>query len=78
VRSGGVDVVSGSGGDIVNRFTIKQDICVGCNLCSLVCPVSDCISMKEVDTGKPVMSWNEYQTMLEAGKIEKIGPPEHV
>jgi len=25
--------------DVVNRFTIKQEVCVGCNLCSLVCPV---------------------------------------
>ena len=78
VRSGGVEVLAGSGGDIVNRFTIKQDTCVGCNLCSLVCPVSDCISMKEVDTGKPVMSWNQYQKMLEAGKIDKIAPQAHV
>jgi dihydropyrimidine dehydrogenase (NAD+) subunit PreA len=78
MRSGGVEVLAGSGGDIVNRFTIKQDTCVGCNLCSLVCPVSDCISMKEVDTGKPVMSWNQYQKMLEAGKIDKIAPQAHV
>jgi dihydropyrimidine dehydrogenase (NAD+) subunit PreA len=78
VHSGGVEVLPGSGGDVVNRFTIKQDTCVGCNLCSLVCPVTDCISMNEVDTGKPVMSWDEYQRMLEAGKIDKIAPPMHV
>jgi dihydropyrimidine dehydrogenase (NAD+) subunit PreA len=77
VRSGGIEVLPGSGGDIVNRFTIKQDLCVGCNLCSLVCPVDGCISMVEVDTGKPVMPWNEYQKKLAAGQIEKIGPPTH-
>jgi dihydropyrimidine dehydrogenase (NAD+) subunit PreA len=77
VRSGGIDVLPGSGGDIVNRFTVKQDLCVGCNLCSLVCPVDGCISMIEVDTGKPVMPWNEYQKKLAAGQIEKIVPPTH-
>ena len=31
---------------------ISEDDCVGCNLCSLVCPVDDCITMVPVDTGK--------------------------
>jgi hypothetical protein len=34
--------------------------------------------MKEVDTGKPRLSWNEYQALLTEGKMEKIRPPEHV
>jgi len=33
--------------------------CVGCNLCALVCPVADCITMVEVDTGLAPQSWNE-------------------
>src|SRR3954464_13206390 len=37
-RSGGVDVLPGAGGDVINLFTIKQHTCVGCNMCSLVCP----------------------------------------
>lgn len=77
-RSGGIDVLPGAGGDTINVFTIKQDMCVGCNLCSLVCPVEGCISMKEVDTGRSSMSWNEYQAKLAAGNVEKIQPPEHV
>jgi dihydropyrimidine dehydrogenase (NAD+) subunit PreA len=77
-HSGGVPVLPGAGDGTVNRFTIKQDTCVGCNLCSLVCPVSGCITMKEVDTGKPPMSWNEYQKLLAEGKVEKIQPPAHV
>jgi dihydropyrimidine dehydrogenase (NAD+) subunit PreA len=76
--SGGVEVLAGAGDGTVNRFTIKQNTCVGCNLCSLVCPVSGCITMKEVDTGKAPMSWNEYQKGLAAGTVEKIRPPEHV
>jgi dihydropyrimidine dehydrogenase (NAD+) subunit PreA len=78
LRSGGVEVLPGTGGDTINVYTIKQDICVGCNLCSLVCPVESCITMKEVDTGKPPMTWNEYQAWLAEGKVEKIQPPEHV
>jgi dihydropyrimidine dehydrogenase (NAD+) subunit PreA len=77
-RSGGFEVVPGAGGDAINVYHIKEDSCVGCNLCSLVCPVERCISMKEINTGKPVMSWNDYQAMLTSGKIDKIQPPEHV
>jgi dihydropyrimidine dehydrogenase (NAD+) subunit PreA len=77
-RSGGVEVLPGAGGDTINVYTIKQDMCVGCNLCSLVCPVEGCITMKEVDTGKPPLTWNEYQALLAAGRMEKIHPPEHV
>jgi len=38
---------------------IIEEECVGCNLCALVCPVQGCITMKEVETGQPVMSWND-------------------
>jgi dihydropyrimidine dehydrogenase (NAD+) subunit PreA len=38
---------------------VKEDDCVGCNLCMLVCPVPGCITMVEMDTGKPPMSWNQ-------------------
>ena len=33
--------------------------CVGCNLCSLVCPVENCITMERVDNGLPFESWEE-------------------
>jgi dihydropyrimidine dehydrogenase (NAD+) subunit PreA len=33
--------------------------CVGCNLCSLVCPVEGCITMEEVDTHLPPESWEQ-------------------
>ena len=41
---------------------VKEDDCVGCNLCALVCPVPNCITMVEVDTGAAPMSWKERGT----------------
>ena len=78
IRSGGHDVVPGAGGDVINLFSIKEDTCVGCNMCSLVCPVEHCITMQEVDTGKAPMSWNEYQAKLARGEVGAIEPQQHV
>ena len=39
---------------------VVQADCVGCNLCSLVCPVDNCITMKPVDTGLKPLTWDEY------------------
>ncbi|MBI3758191.1 MAG: NAD-dependent dihydropyrimidine dehydrogenase subunit PreA, partial [Deltaproteobacteria bacterium] len=76
--SGAKPYTHGAGDGYVNTYEIKQDTCVGCNMCSLVCPVENCITMKEVDTGKPPMSWRQYQELLAAGKIQPIEPPKHV
>jgi dihydropyrimidine dehydrogenase (NAD+) subunit PreA len=77
-HSGNFEVMPGAGAGVVNRFTIKEDMCVGCNMCSLVCPVESCITMNEVETGKPPMTWQEYQAKLATGELAKIQPPEHV
>src|SRR5437773_2230980 len=42
LRSGGLEVLPGAGADTINVYRIKEDTCVGCNLCSLVCPVEGC------------------------------------
>jgi dihydropyrimidine dehydrogenase (NAD+) subunit PreA len=77
-RSGGHLVVPGAGGDVINQFTVREDVCVGCNMCSLVCPVEGCITMQEVDLGLPPMTWNEYQAKLARREVEPIRPPQHV
>jgi dihydropyrimidine dehydrogenase (NAD+) subunit PreA len=38
---------------------VDETECVGCNLCSLVCPVDNCITMVERPTGLPPETWNE-------------------
>lgn len=76
--SGGQRVVSGSGDEKVNLFEIKQEVCVGCNMCSLVCPVTNCIVMVEKPSELPNMSWRQYMDKLSRGEVEKIEPPQHV
>lgn len=77
-KSGDVLAIPGEGDGYVGVFTIKQNTCVGCNMCSLVCPVQGCISMKPVPSGLQSMTWKEYQQKLAAGEVQKIQPPEHV
>jgi dihydropyrimidine dehydrogenase (NAD+) subunit PreA len=38
---------------------VDETECIGCNLCSHVCPVQGCITMKEVTNGAPFESWND-------------------
>jgi dihydropyrimidine dehydrogenase (NAD+) subunit PreA len=38
---------------------VDEEECVGCNLCWLVCPVEDCITMEKIDLGKPPESWEQ-------------------
>ena len=36
---------------------VDESECVGCNLCSCVCPVDDCITMVELPTGRAPETW---------------------
>jgi dihydropyrimidine dehydrogenase (NAD+) subunit PreA len=38
---------------------VDEAECVGCNLCWLVCPVEDCITMQRVDQGVAAESWEQ-------------------
>ena len=38
---------------------VDETECVGCNLCALVCPVDQCITMVRVDTGLAPETWEE-------------------
>lgn len=76
--SGGVPYMAGLGEGYVNVVEIDQETCVGCNLCSLVCPVSGCISMVERDSGIPRVTWKEYLALVEKGEATPIEPPKHV
>jgi len=38
---------------------VREDDCVGCNLCSLVCPVDDCITMVERPPLRESVTWGE-------------------
>jgi len=38
---------------------VDETECVGCNLCALVCPVDDCITMLRVDSGVPAETWDQ-------------------
>jgi len=44
---------------------VDEAECVGCNLCSLVCPVEGCITMEEVDTRLPSQSWKNARGILQ-------------
>jgi dihydropyrimidine dehydrogenase (NAD+) subunit PreA len=41
---------------------VDEEHCVGCNLCSLVCPVEECITMERVDEGLAPVTWEERTT----------------
>jgi len=38
---------------------------VGCNLCSIVCPVEGAITMAEVPSDAPPMTWNQRKRTLD-------------
>jgi dihydropyrimidine dehydrogenase (NAD+) subunit PreA len=52
-----LDAAQGGGAAQVRIPRVDEEECVGCNLCWLVCPVENCITMAPVETGKGKESW---------------------
>jgi dihydropyrimidine dehydrogenase (NAD+) subunit PreA len=40
-------------------LVVDSEHCVGCNLCQMVCPVEDCITMVRVDDGTKATTWRD-------------------
>ncbi len=40
-------------------LVVDGEHCVGCNLCQMVCPVEDCITMVRVDDGSHATTWRD-------------------
>lgn len=72
----GANGADSNGGQPARRWpVVREEDCVGCALCSSVCPVDDCITMVEVDSKRPHVTWNELTTkrpeVLEWDKMEE-------
>jgi dihydropyrimidine dehydrogenase (NAD+) subunit PreA len=42
-----------------NKAEVREKDCVGCALCSLVCPIDGCISMVRIDDCSASKTWNQ-------------------
>ena len=43
------------------RFEVIDDECVGCNLCVSICPVDNCITMRQVsDDNDAALAWTDH------------------
>ena len=40
-------------------LVVDREHCVGCNLCQMVCPVEDCITMIRTDDGVKATTWRD-------------------
>ena len=43
---------------------VVEEDCVGCNLCSIVCPVDGAIEMIELTPEQEPVTWNERQSAI--------------
>lgn len=57
-----IDMLKDANGN--SYLKVREEDCVGCNLCSIVCPVDGAIDMVELKSELPPMTWNERQAAL--------------
>lgn len=58
-RDGGHQAIEARPEGDRTRVTVLEDRCVGCNLCSLICPVHDCITMRQVEPSGEPRTWKQ-------------------
>lgn len=60
-RDGGHHAITAERQGARTHVEVLEDKCVGCNLCSLICPVHQCITMRERGPKGPPKSWKEIE-----------------
>lgn len=61
-----IDIVQMENGG--EKLVVREEDCVGCNLCSIVCPIEDCITMVEIPTGQPPLTWRERTALMNSAQ----------
>jgi dihydropyrimidine dehydrogenase (NAD+) subunit PreA len=56
-----IDRLASTRGPGEHDVVVDEEHCVGCNLCSMVCPVENCITMVRVDDGTSSTTWRERE-----------------
>lgn len=61
-----IDIVQMENGR--EKLVVREEDCVGCNLCSIVCPIEDCITMVEVASEQPPLTWRERAALMNSAQ----------
>ena len=62
--------------DGVRHFEVKDEECVGCNLCVTVCPVADCITLRTLAPGE-VDARTGCASSRRAGRLDDASEQSH-